>query len=80
VPKNDLQPRQSPGRMAFLSGDDKAVIYEAALEILAEIGMRVHHDGALGLLRSAGCPVEGDPTSCAIPRELVEQARATPLR
>jgi trimethylamine--corrinoid protein Co-methyltransferase len=62
-------------RIAYLTDDDKAAIYEAALEIMATIGQRVHHSEALELLRAAGAEVEGDLVK--VPRELVEKARRT---
>jgi trimethylamine--corrinoid protein Co-methyltransferase len=62
------------GRLSYLSEDDKAAIYEAALEIISTIGMRVHHEGARELLRGAGCTVT-EPDLVLIPRELVEKAR-----
>ena len=61
---SDATARPRPGRLTYLSDQDKTAIYEAALEIIASIGMRVHHPEALELLRAAGCAVTG-PTSCA---------------
>jgi trimethylamine--corrinoid protein Co-methyltransferase len=61
--------------MAYLADAEKAAIYEAALEIMATIGQRVHHPEALELLRAAGAEVEGDLVK--LPRELVERARRT---
>ena len=68
--------RQSQPRFTYLSEVDKAAIYEAALEIMATIGQRVHHPEALELLRAAGCEVT-EPDLVKIPRELVETARST---
>jgi trimethylamine---corrinoid protein Co-methyltransferase len=76
VPDHDPQAQPGTGRLTYLSETDKAAIYEAALEIIGAIGMRVHHEGARELLRAAGCTVT-DPDLVCIPRELVEQARAT---
>jgi len=64
-------------RIAYLTDDDKAAIYEAALEIMVTIGQRVHHPEALELLRAAGAEVEDDLVK--VPRELVEKARRTAL-
>ena len=63
-------------RIAYLSDDDKAAIYEAALEIMGTIGQRVHHPEALELLRAAGAEVV-EPDLVKVPRELVEKARRT---
>jgi trimethylamine--corrinoid protein Co-methyltransferase len=56
--------------MSFLSPDDKEKIHRAVLEILSEIGMRVNHDGAMALLKDAGCGVQEDGM-VKIPQELV---------
>ena len=63
-------------RLAYLTDDDKAAIYEAALEIMGTIGQRVHHPEALELLRAAGAEIV-EPDLVKIPRELVEKARRT---
>ena len=49
--------RPRPGRLTYLSDADKTAIYEAALEIIGSVGMRVLHPEALELLRTAGCEV-----------------------
>ena len=76
MPTTDLREPPRSGRLAYLSEADKAAIYEAALEIIGSIGMRVHHPEARELLRAAGCTVT-EPDLVTIPRELVERARAT---
>ena len=63
-------------RISYLSDDDKAAIYEAALEIMSTIGQRVHHPEALELLRAAGAEIV-EPDLVKVPRELVEKARRT---
>jgi trimethylamine---corrinoid protein Co-methyltransferase len=65
-----------PARIAYLTDDEKAAIYEAALEIMTTVGQRVHHPEALELLREAGAVVE-EPDLVKVPRELVEKARRT---
>ena len=60
----------------FLGDDDKRAIYEAALEIAATVGMRVHQKEALELLRAGGAEVVGDDL-VRLPAALVERARAT---
>ena len=74
TPASPERPR--PGRLTYLSDADKTAIYEAALEIIGSIGMRVLHPEALELLRAAGCEVT-EPDLVRIPRELVEKARST---
>jgi trimethylamine--corrinoid protein Co-methyltransferase len=63
-------------RISYLTDDDKAGIFEAALEIMATVGQRVHHPEALELLRAAGAEVV-EPDLVKVPRELVEKARRT---
>ena len=63
-------------RISYLSDDDKAAIYEAALEIMSTIGQRVHHPEALELLRAAGAEIV-EPDIVKVPRALVEKARRT---
>jgi len=46
--------------MTFLSREDKEKIHRAVLQILSEIGMKVHHDEALELLKDAGCVLRDD--------------------
>jgi trimethylamine--corrinoid protein Co-methyltransferase len=62
--------------LAYLTDDDKAAIYEAALEIMAGIGQRVYHPEALELVRAAGAEIV-EPDLVKVPRELVERARRT---
>ena len=73
---SDATDRPRPGRLTYLSERDKTAIYNAALEIMSTIGQRVHHPEALELLRGAGAEVI-EPDLVKVPRELVEQARAT---
>jgi trimethylamine--corrinoid protein Co-methyltransferase len=63
-------------RLGFLGDDDKRAIYDAALEIIAAVGMRVYQGEALELLRAAGAEVIGGDL-VRLPAALVERARAT---
>jgi trimethylamine--corrinoid protein Co-methyltransferase len=63
-------------QVGFLSEDDKRAIYDAALEICATVGMRVHQREALALLRAAGAEVAGEDL-VRLPAGLVERARST---
>ena len=62
--------------MTFLTQTDKKQIYQAALEILGEIGMQILQDEALTLLQAAGCTVEAAQI-VKIPAKLVENALQT---
>jgi trimethylamine--corrinoid protein Co-methyltransferase len=62
------------GRLAFLTEDDKRDFYLAALEILATVGMKVHHEGARAMLLEAGCSLTPEQR-VLMPRHLVEHAR-----
>jgi trimethylamine--corrinoid protein Co-methyltransferase len=63
-------------RLTVLSDDDCRAIYEAALTVIAEVGMTVSHATARQLLLDAGATLEGGER-VRIPREVVERARAT---
>ncbi|MBW1866969.1 MAG: trimethylamine methyltransferase family protein, partial [Deltaproteobacteria bacterium] len=47
-------------KLTFLSDEDKLKIYQASLRIIEETGMRVLHEGALKLLKNAGCKTVDD--------------------
>jgi len=64
------------GQFTYLTEQNRQDIYDAALRIIGEIGMRVHHPEALELLRHAGCSVT-DENLVRIPKELVAKARET---
>ncbi len=63
-------------RLTLLSAEKCQAIYDGALTIIADIGMKVPHQIARDLLAGAGASVEGDDL-VRIPRELVAKARAT---
>jgi trimethylamine--corrinoid protein Co-methyltransferase len=58
--------------LTFLSKEAKDKINQAALQILAEIGMLILHDEALAILKDAGCDVDSDHL-VKIPESLVHQ-------
>jgi trimethylamine--corrinoid protein Co-methyltransferase len=58
--------------LTFLSKEAKDKINQAALQILAEIGMVILHDEALAILQDAGCDVDDDHL-VKIPESLVHQ-------
>ncbi|MGD2099960.1 MAG: trimethylamine methyltransferase family protein [Desulfobacterales bacterium] len=57
----------------FLSEPNRDKIHEAALTILAQLGMKILHAQALELLAAAGCKIENDHI-VKIPSDLVLQA------
>ena len=59
--------------ISFLSKEAKEKIHQAALRILNEVAMEVHHDEALELLGDAGCNIE-DGRFVTIPESLVQQS------
>jgi trimethylamine---corrinoid protein Co-methyltransferase len=73
---NHLPPSALNSRLTFLSDEKCQAIYDAALTIIADLGMVVPHAGARDLLLGAGATLEGDDL-VRIPRELVAKARAT---
>ncbi len=63
-----------------LSDDQCEEIYLSALQVLERTGTRVHHDGALGLLKAAGCQIS-DGNLARIPSWLVKASlKTTPER
>jgi trimethylamine--corrinoid protein Co-methyltransferase len=73
---NDLPTSGLNGRMTLLSEKKCQAIYDAALGVIADVGMTVPHAAARELLVGAGATVEGEDL-VRIPRELVAKARAT---
>ena len=71
---DDVARRTNVGCMQFLSETDKRAIYDAALEILARVGMVVHHGEAVRLLADAGCRVEAHDR-VYVPEHIVQRAR-----
>jgi trimethylamine--corrinoid protein Co-methyltransferase len=59
--------------LSFLSAEDKDRIHQAALEVLSEVGMKIMHDEALGMLQNAGCQIL-ENGMVKIPGKLVEKA------
>ena len=72
----DLPTSVLNSRLTLLSEEKCQAIYDAALTIIAEIGMTVPHAVARELLVGAGATVEGEDL-VRIPRELVAKARET---
>jgi trimethylamine--corrinoid protein Co-methyltransferase len=59
-------------RFAKLTPEQCGCLHEAALEVLRDIGVEMHHPRALKLLAKAGATVDGQHVR--LPRELVEWA------
>ena len=57
----------------ILSKPDKEKIFDAALQVLENVGMQLHHKEALMLLEEAGCTVEANQR-VKIPRDFVQKA------
>ncbi len=68
--------RSGTGRTAFLSEPQKQQIYDAALGILADIGMKVHHEGGETVMLAGGCARDAGGL-IHVPAELVQKARET---
>ena len=74
-----MKPLQNASRIGHISVLDeraKRDIYDAALEILGAVGMRLDHDGARTMLLDAGATLT-PAGHVLIPRELMERARET---
>ena len=73
----DLPTSVLNSRLTLLSDEKCQAIYDAALSIIADIGMTVPHAEARDILvAGAGATVEGDDL-VRIPREAVSKARTT---
>ena len=72
----DLPTSVLGSRLTLLSEEKRQMIYDAALTIIADIGMVLPHAAARKLLVDAGASVEDDDL-VRIPRELVAKARKT---
>ena len=77
VSVDDAQRPPRVGQMTYLTEQDKRAIYDAALEIVSSIGMRVHQAEARELLRAAGCCGRGARTWCASRSSSSRRARST---
>ncbi len=73
---NDLPTSALNSRLTLLSEEKCQAIYDAALTVIADIGMTVPHQVARELLVGAGATVDGADV-VRIPRDLVAQARET---
>jgi len=72
----DLPTSVLNSRLTLLSEEKRQTIYDAALTIIADIGMTVPHETAREILVAAGATVEGDDL-VKIPRDVVDKARKT---
>ncbi|MDX2446296.1 MAG: trimethylamine methyltransferase family protein [Desulfobacterales bacterium] len=65
--------------LKVLSQADKEKIFQAALQVLEDVGMQLFHEEALALMKSAGCIVDQKQT-VKISREQVQKAIASALK
>jgi trimethylamine--corrinoid protein Co-methyltransferase len=68
--------RAGTGSVSFLSEAQKRLIYDTALGILADIGMKVLHDEGERVMLDGGCRRD-EAGLVHVPAALVERARAT---
>ena len=64
-------------RLRLLSTDQVGTMREKCLYLLATLGMRIDHDGALGILAEAGADVDRETHVVKFPVEFVEAALKT---
>ena len=72
---NEMESGFKP-ELRVLSLEDKEKIFNAALQVLEEVGMQLFHEEALALMERAGCVVEEKQT-VKISREQVQKAIAS---
>ncbi len=70
----ELRNASRVGRLSFLTEENKRDIYISALDVMANVGMKVYHEEAKTMLLEAGCTLTPDDR-VLMPRHLVEQAR-----
>ena len=63
-------------QLNVLSLEDKEKIFDAALQVLEDVGMQLFHEKAVSLMKTAGCVVKGENT-VKISREQVHKAIAS---
>ena len=73
-----LQNASRIGHLSFLSEQAKQDLYDAALEILGAVGMRLNHDGARMMLLDAGATQS--PAGHILSRASSSTARGRPRR
>ena len=72
----DVSKQAGVGRTSFLTEPQKQQIYDTALGILAEIGMKVHHDEGEAVMLAGGGARDAAGL-VHVPAEMVRRARAT---
>ena len=72
----DVSKQIGVGRPSFLTEQQKQKMYETALGILADIGMKVHHEEGQAVMLAGGCTLD-DAGLVHVPPELVAKARET---
>jgi trimethylamine--corrinoid protein Co-methyltransferase len=65
-----------PGLLEVLSPQEVTEVHETALAVLAEVGMRVHSEGARNLLLQAGATWDEAAGVVKFPRALIEESLA----
>jgi len=71
----DVSKQIGVGRPSFLTEPQKQQIYDTALGILADIGMKVHHEEGEAVMLAGGCTLDEDGL-VHVPADLVGWARA----
>ena len=72
----DVSKHTGVGATAFLTEPQKRQIYDTALGILADIGMKVLHEEGEAVMLAGGC-TRDQAGLVHVPADLVRQARAT---
>ena len=62
------------GLIRILSFDEMELIHQSALQVLADVGMRIENQSALSYLQQAGCEVNFDLQEVKFPSSVVENA------
>ncbi|PKP60926.1 hypothetical protein CVT91_04110 [Candidatus Atribacteria bacterium HGW-Atribacteria-1] len=58
--------------LKVLSDGEVEIIHQSSLEILEKIGMKIHNDEILNLLKKSGCKVDFSTKRAFVPKKLIE--------
>jgi len=71
-----LQPRRFPAPVDLIGAEDVERVHAASLQVLSEIGLKVLHEGAREIMRSAGADVDNSTMQVRFDPDLVMQCIA----
>ena len=58
--------------LQVLSDGEVEIIHQSSLELLEKIGMKIHNDEILNLLKKSGCKVDFSTKRAFVPKKFVK--------